>query len=116
MEWLRGAAWIDDDAIVLDTASATSYQPLAEPHIGIELARVHNNDEVVAFVRRYGLLRTKPPKTRGAPLRESLNRFLRITREVRESWSWPSTCEELERGTCLRWGSCVTRSRFRMTR
>ena len=83
MEWLRGPAWIDDAAIVLDTASATSYQPLAEPHIGIELARVHTNDEVVAFVRRYGLLRTKPAKTRGAPLRESLDQFLRITHDVR---------------------------------
>ncbi|MCY4602513.1 MAG: CGNR zinc finger domain-containing protein [Acidobacteria bacterium] len=63
MEWLRGPAWIDNDRIVFDTTRATTYQPLTEPQLGIELARVHTEDEVVAFVRRYGLLQSKPEPT-----------------------------------------------------
>ena len=41
----------------MDPRRATSYQPLTEPVIGIELANVKTPNDAVAFVRRFGLLK-----------------------------------------------------------
>ena len=41
----------------MDPSRATSYQPLTEPMIGIELANVKTPNDAVAFVRRFGLLK-----------------------------------------------------------
>lgn len=57
IEWRRGPAWVDGDEIVMDLERSTSYQPLAEREVGVELSRVRTPDEAAAFVERYGLLR-----------------------------------------------------------
>lgn len=99
MQWLRGPAWIDPPAVVLDAARATTYQPLAEPLIGLELARVRTNDEVVAFVHRFGLLQVTPAgRPQGAPLRESLDVFLRIAIEVGELFEAAIVLQQATRG------------------
>ena len=41
----------------MDPSRATSYQPLTEPVVGIELANVKTPSDAVAFVRRFGLLK-----------------------------------------------------------
>ena len=41
----------------MDPSRSTSYQPLTEPTVGIELANVKTPNDAVAFVRRFGLLR-----------------------------------------------------------
>ena len=66
VEWLRGPAWIDGDDIVLDGPRASTYHPLAEPEIGMELARVRTPNDAVTFVGRFGLLYTfdRPPAGR----------------------------------------------------
>ena len=56
--WLRGPAWIDGNSIVMDCARATSYQPLTETKVWFELTHVRTQEEAVAFVRRFGLLRS----------------------------------------------------------
>ena len=66
--WLRGPAWIEDEDVVLDRSRATTYHPLAEPEVGMELARVQTPDDAVAFVRRFGLLSARPSSS-GQPLR-----------------------------------------------
>ena len=75
--WQRGPAWIDGEDIVMDSARASAYHPLAKPGIGIELARVRTPEDAVAFVNRFGLLhghtslRDRPLK----PLREPFTLF-----------------------------------------
>ena len=66
--WLRGPAWIDGDDIVMDRARASTYHALAEPGIGVELARVRTPDDAVAFAGRFGLLR-QPMSLAGEPLK-----------------------------------------------
>ena len=56
VEWLRGPAWIDGGDIVMDGPRASTYHPLAEPEIGMELARVRTPKDAVTFVGRFGLL------------------------------------------------------------
>ena len=41
----------------MDPSRSTSYQPLTEPTVGIELANVKTPNDAVAFVRRFGLLK-----------------------------------------------------------
>ncbi len=55
-KWLRGPAWISGDQVVLDFQRSTSYQPLMERRIWIELTRVRTPPDVVNFVTQYGLL------------------------------------------------------------
>lgn len=107
IEWLRGPAWIDGDDIVMDRNRATLYHPFAEPEIGIELARVRTPQDAVAFVERFGLLRTRvrmpqdavayvkylgllrqqpvsiPPEEPLGPLRESFRSFESPAKELR---------------------------------
>ena len=76
-EWLRGPTWVDGEDIVLDPSRASTYHPLAEPEIGIELARVRTPDDAVAFAGRFGLLWQGRPHQRRPlqPLRESFSTF-----------------------------------------
>ncbi len=84
-EWLRGPAWVDGEDIVLDAARASTYHPLAEPEIGMELARVMAPDDAVAFARRFGLLwRGRPHEGRPLqPLRESFSMFETSAEDLR---------------------------------
>lgn len=52
--WFRGRATRQGEMIVLDQMER--YEPMREPRIGIELARVRTPDEAVSFVARFGLL------------------------------------------------------------
>lgn len=54
--WLRGPAWIEGDAVAMDCARATVYQPLAEPRIALELSRVRTAADAADFATRFGLL------------------------------------------------------------
>ena len=54
--WYRGPARIDGEDLVVDRARVTMYYPMAEPGMGMELARVRTPDDAVAFVSRFGLL------------------------------------------------------------
>ena len=54
--WLRGPAWIEGEDIVVDRSRATTYHPMAEPKVGMELARVLTPEDAVAFACRFGLL------------------------------------------------------------
>lgn len=79
-DWLRGPSWLDGDDIVMDVAAAHHYRLLAEPDVGIKLARARTPVDAVAFVRRFGMLRTTPKYlTRGldlrTPLREPFSSF-----------------------------------------
>ena len=55
--WLRGPARLEGDTIVVDYARGTAWDPLSEPALGRELARVRTPDDAVAFAERFGLLR-----------------------------------------------------------
>ncbi len=68
ISWLCGPAWIDGEDIVMDRARASTYYPLAEREIGIDLARVRTPEDAVAFVGRYGLLQ-QPISLPGRPLK-----------------------------------------------
>lgn len=90
IEWSRGPAWVDDDEIVMDSTRATTYWPLAEPSIGIELARVETPAHAVEFVSRFGLLR-QPASLRGSPLtplREPFVEFEAIATRLRSILSF----------------------------
>ena len=80
--WYRGPAWIDGEDLVVDRARVTMYHPMAEPDVGMELARVRTPDDAVAFVSRFGLLRQQLSwqKDPLKPLRESF-RFLETDAE-----------------------------------
>lgn len=85
VEWLRGPAWIDGDDLVVDRSRASTYHPLAEPDVGIELARVRTPEDALAFVQRFGLLR-QPLSLPGQPLkplRESFGAFEIDAEELR---------------------------------
>jgi hypothetical protein len=56
--WLKGPAWQDDDAVVLDIARAESYEPETIKTLGTALANVKTPAEAVAFVTQFGLLET----------------------------------------------------------
>ena len=84
LKWRRGPAWVEGDDIVMDLARSTPYLPLAEPGVGVELARVRTPDEAAAFVERFGMLRATRerrllefarPENPGAPLREGFAHF-----------------------------------------
>ncbi len=55
-QWLRGPAWLDGDMVVMTCTS--TYAPINEPTLGIELANVHTSDDAANFVTRFGLLRS----------------------------------------------------------
>ena len=55
-DWHRGPARLERGAIVLDLKRSTVYQPLSEPKVGFELAKVRTPADAVRFVERYGLL------------------------------------------------------------
>jgi hypothetical protein len=65
--WFRGPATRDRDVIVMDgrRGHAESYEPMLEPRVGLELARVRTPDDAVRFVTRFGVLGgrsiTRPP-------------------------------------------------------
>lgn len=86
IRWRRGPAWVDGDNIVMDLRRSTDYQPLAEPHVGVELSRVRTPKDATAFVQRFGMLRAtredhrvvqqmRAPEGRWAPLREGFVDF-----------------------------------------
>ena len=86
VEWLRGPAWIDGEDIVVDRLRAATYHPLAEPDVGIALARVRTPEDALAFVQRFGLLR-ESLYVRGQPLkplREKLRSFQNEAEELRD--------------------------------
>ena len=82
--WLRGPAWIEGADIVVDRSRATTYHPLAEPDVGMELARVLTPDDAVAFAGRFGLLE-KPGFLTGQreQLREPFTLFETTADELR---------------------------------
>ncbi|MCY3842725.1 MAG: CGNR zinc finger domain-containing protein [Acidobacteria bacterium] len=85
IRWRRGPAWVDGDNIVMDLRRSTDYQPLAEPHVGVELSRVRTPEDATAFVQRFGMLRAtredrrvvqmRAPEDGWAPLREGFVDF-----------------------------------------
>jgi hypothetical protein len=56
MKWLRGPARIENDRIVLDVNKAEFYNPMRQPDVGEELARVRNDREALVFTTRFGPL------------------------------------------------------------
>ena len=84
VEWLRGPSWIDGDDLVVDRSRASTYHPLAERDVGIELARVRTPEDALGFVQRFGLLR-QPISLSGQPLplRESFRSFETDAEELR---------------------------------
>lgn len=67
--WSRGPASIDGDYVYLDSTRATPYPLVAEQlaGVGLELARVRDEADVVRFVENYGLLALKPSRDAIAP-------------------------------------------------
>src|SRR5690242_12477140 len=95
--WLRGPAKIEGDELVFDAKQATEYVPAAEPQVGVELAKVREGNQAIAFVARFGLLRAMPANARTRIVRESLPEFLsaaarlataiRTIHDVRHAWT-----------------------------
>jgi hypothetical protein len=97
--WFRGPAVRVRDAIVMDGRRAERYEPLTEPRIGVELARVRTPDEAVSFVARFGMLNSKSLVLDGEPCpveirqpfaeferpAEDLRRILRTVLDVRKA-------------------------------
>ena len=76
---------VDVSLVVIDNADKHMYHPLAEPDVGIELARVRTPEDALAFVQRFGLLR-QPLSLPGQPLkplRESFRAFEIDAEELR---------------------------------
>ena len=88
-EWLRGPAWVEGDAIAMDCRRAEPYQPLADPKVGLALARVRTPPDAVAFASRFGLLRSTkvpvPGLSRKLPLtmREPFSDFAQAADDLR---------------------------------
>jgi hypothetical protein len=83
--WFRGAATRDRDEIVMNGRRAERYQPLLEPRIGIELARVRTPDDAVAFVGRFGMLNQSAAEGERCPteLRQPFAEFERAAEDLR---------------------------------
>lgn len=83
VEWLRGPARIDGKYIVMPCETASSFRPLAEPDVGVELSHVRNPDDAVQFVRRFGLLREKP-SLGDAEVREAFAEFEHVAADLHD--------------------------------
>ena len=59
-DWWRGPARIEGEWVSLDASRAEVFQPLSEAGLLFDLANLRRPDDVVAFVRGYGLLRLGP--------------------------------------------------------
>lgn len=94
--WFRGSGWIDGSDVVMDYEQPTSYQPLTEPKLAIELTHVSSPETALAFAQRFGLLDEHPAiadadlRRRGLPVsrrdwfaREPIAYFLETAETLR---------------------------------
>lgn len=85
--WFRGPATRERDVIVMDGRRAVPYEPVLEPRLGVELARVRTPDDAVMFVKRFGLLTQPRGVLKGEPcppdLRQPFADFERAAEDLR---------------------------------
>jgi hypothetical protein len=86
--WFRGPAFQRGGLIVLDGKRAERYEPMQEPRIGVDLARVRTPSDAVTFVQRYGLLASSAGLLEGdrlpIELSEPFANFERAAEDLRE--------------------------------
>lgn len=56
--WWRGPARLDGDDVIVDYGRGSTYEPLSDKTIGLELTRVRTPEDATAFAKRFGLLRS----------------------------------------------------------
>ena len=78
-DWWRGPARVEGEWVYLDASQAEVFAPLSEADLLFDLANLRRADDVVAFVRRYGLLHVGPGSSEP---RERLSVFLSTARTL----------------------------------
>jgi hypothetical protein len=88
-QWLRGAAYLSDDHLLVyeNRALAETYAPLVHQRIGLALAGVKTPEDVLLFVSRFGLLlngaTTWEHESQSAEIYEPVLDYVRAADELR---------------------------------
>jgi hypothetical protein len=96
--WVRGPAKLEGDAVVVDFSRGSSYSPLGELRVGLELMTVKTPEGARAFAERYGLLVISQDDRKQPSGRERVGAFLETSEDLNNIVKTMSLVRRASRG------------------